>query len=105
MVDGQIAVEKMKQFADGPTIKPITDHFKVEKKNMTRDNAFKMAKKISNECPYYEDTVRLLEALGLIKFEELETAYQKLAKAMGFESTPRWIAEAIDAAGLKLVEK
>lgn len=40
------------------------------KSQMTREEAFEKAKSIGNNSPWYEDTVRLLEALGLIKFEE-----------------------------------
>lgn len=39
--------------------------------DMTREEAIKLAKKFGHEKPWYEDTVSLLEALGLIKFEEL----------------------------------
>lgn len=37
---------------------------------MTREEAIKLAKKFGNEKSWYEDTICLLEALGLVKFEE-----------------------------------
>jgi hypothetical protein len=39
-------------------------------KQMTREEAIELAKKLGNSKPYYESDIALLEALGLIKFDE-----------------------------------
>lgn len=58
-----------------------------EEKKMTREEAIKLAKKFGNEKPWYEDTICLLEALGLIKFEE-EKKEEKKEKNLNVAITP-----------------
>lgn len=43
---------------------------KKEPKQMTRNEAIELVKKISHEKPYYVADVEILEALGLLKFED-----------------------------------
>lgn len=77
----------------------ILNQFKqMEKKNMTKGEA-------RNKI-YCLDFVDALEALGLIKFEEPKTPYQKLSQGMGDGTwTANGIMALIDDVGLKLVEK
>lgn len=72
---------------------------------MTRDEALNIAKRVGNERPWYESDVMLLEALGLIKFDE-EKSVEEVVNHVWYNSNG--IVEFVnnlDKHGYKIVKK